>query len=108
MVCAGLTAGSILLSKSEGDENKLEEEEEEEEEGLVWALSPEEAEGPAVELLAVVPGYTVLGWVLCPEPSSAPEALVDFLCSGAVANKQTIKLCRTYLDLLLPQHSGKS
>lgn len=93
-VCAGLAADSLLLSEGGGDENKLEDK------GLERVLSPEETEGPAMELLAVVPECAVLGWVLCPEPSSTLESLADFLRNGAMAHKQTIQLFRTYPDML--------
>lgn len=42
-------------------------------------LSPEETEGPAMKLLAVVPECTVLGWMLCAEPSSTLKSFADFL-----------------------------
>lgn len=42
-------------------------------------FSPEETEGPAMELLAMVPECTVLSWGLRPETSSALESFVDLL-----------------------------
>lgn len=73
MVCAGFAAGSTLLREGEGDENKLDEV------GLVRVFSPKEAEGPAMELLAMVPECTVLSWGLRPKSSSGLESFADFL-----------------------------
>lgn len=98
VVCAGFAAGSGLLG--EGNENKLDEV------GLAWVFSPEETEGPAMELPVMVPECTILSWGLCPEPSSIRESFTDFLWSGAMAYKQTIKFFRTNFTIF-PQHENK-